>query len=240
MHEPIRNDANQKKRPLPLIGLLAIVVFLLLAIYVLSSPRRTHRIGFWMNTSRDKGAFVFAGDSIVAGWTNPSAAFPGIKIANRGLNGDGVLNLLARLDADILSLQPRGILLMIGTNDLNSGANPADVVLNVRKILDRVRSLFPSIPLVVCTLTPREPEPGRFPERLREVNAALSQAFAADPFTSVFDSWALFANERGEPSRAEFPDGLHPSPQAYEKWGLALRPLLEKISGVHIAPDRKE
>jgi lysophospholipase L1-like esterase len=232
MHEPIRNDANQKKRLLlRLIAFLAIAVSIL-AIYVLSSPRRTQRMVFWMNTSRDNGAFVFAGDSILARWKNPSASIPGIKIANRGLDGDGIQNLLDRLDADVFSLQPKGLLIMIGTNDLNSGATPAEVVLAFRKILDKVRSHFPSIPVVVCTLTPRDPVPGRFPEKLRELNAVLGEAFQADAFTSVFDTWALFANEHGDPSRAEFPDGLHPSLQAYEKWGLALRPLLDKISGV--------
>jgi lysophospholipase L1-like esterase len=47
-----------------------------------------------------------------------------MKIANRGISGDTTRGMLIRLEADVLALQPKAVVMLMGTNDLEEGAEP--------------------------------------------------------------------------------------------------------------------
>lgn len=49
---------------------------------------------------------------------------PDLDLVNRGVGGDTILNLLERLDEDVLALQPDGVFVMIGGNDAISFSQP--------------------------------------------------------------------------------------------------------------------
>jgi len=90
-------------------------------------------------TSKD---IVFLGNSITDGgeW-NELLANPRVK--NRGISGDRSSWMLDRLDP-IVGGQPRKLFLLIGTNDLAAGTPAAEVVANVRKIVERFQSEGPA------------------------------------------------------------------------------------------------
>ncbi len=67
---------------------------------------------------QDQKAIVFLGDSITQGWGDDlRGAFPGMKVANRGISGDTT----------------RGMLM--GTNDLEEKAEPQLIAENVKLII---------------------------------------------------------------------------------------------------------
>jgi lysophospholipase L1-like esterase len=183
---------------------------------------------------------VFAGDSIIAGWTNLPSFFPGCKVANRGLGGDRTPDLLRRLDADVLALRPSGMVLLIGTNDLKQGADPESVLANLKAIVAVTHNRFPQLRILLCKLTPRELERGLFPDKIVALNRSLENAFLSDSRIILFDTWTLFANDRGGPKLEEFPDQLHPSAQAYTKWAVALGPVLKQMISQEPAAKTKE
>ena len=86
----------------------------------------TERRSQWATrTAQDQQAFVFLGDSITQGWGDDiGGRFPGVKAFNRGISGDTTRGVLIRLQEDVLSLRPVGIILLIGTNDLEDQAEP--------------------------------------------------------------------------------------------------------------------
>ena len=89
-------------------------------------------------SQQDQGAVVLLGDSITQGWNDRlPAAFPGMKVANRGISGDTTRGVLIRLKDDVLALNPAAVVLLIGTNDLEEGARPDVVESNMRLILRR-------------------------------------------------------------------------------------------------------
>jgi lysophospholipase L1-like esterase len=204
----------------------ALGLALIIAFSCFCTQRRIRRFLFWATQWQDRGAIVFLGDSILAGWDDLSSAFPGCKVANRALIGDRTNEVLRRLKTDVLPLKPSGLVLLIGTNDLNEGAEPEAVLENIKLIVSLVRQSSMIQRTIVCTLTPRAHVAGRFPEQILKLNEGLKKAFGNDPGSSVFDSWSLFADEHGQPRQDDFPDLLHPSPSAYQKWAAALRPLL--------------
>ena len=72
---------------------------------------------------RDQGALVFLGDSITQGWGDAmGGSFAGVKVANRGISGDTTRGVLIRLPEDVLVLNPSGVVILIGTNDLEEQA----------------------------------------------------------------------------------------------------------------------
>src|SRR5690242_5513801 len=80
------------------------------------------RSGWAKQVQRDQHALVFLGDSITQGWGDVGSSFPGIKTANRGISGDTTRGVLIRLQEDVIALNPRGVVLLIGTNDLEEQA----------------------------------------------------------------------------------------------------------------------
>ena len=77
---------------------------------------------------RDQGAVVFLGDSITQGWGDDlGGVFPGVKVANRGISGDTTRGVLIRLKEDVLDLNPRAVVMLIGTNDLEEKATPETI-----------------------------------------------------------------------------------------------------------------
>jgi len=83
------------------------------------------RAAWAARAEQDQGGLVLLGDSITQGWGEDfSAAFPGVKIANRGISGDTSRGVLIRLKEDVLDLKPAAVVLLIGTNDLEDQADP--------------------------------------------------------------------------------------------------------------------
>jgi hypothetical protein len=62
-----------------------------------------------------QGAVVFFGDSITQGWGKDfQGKFGDALLANRGISGDTTRGMLIRLEEDVLTLKPKGIVLLYG------------------------------------------------------------------------------------------------------------------------------
>src|ERR671918_2340509 len=89
---------------------------------------RERRSEWAKRVEQDQKAVVFLGDSITQGWGGGlGAAFPGVKVANRGISGDTTRGVLIRLREDVLALDPAAVVILIGTNDLDEGATPETI-----------------------------------------------------------------------------------------------------------------
>lgn len=182
---------------------------------------------FAANASALRGAWVFLGDSITQGWGEDfSATFPGFRIANRGIGGDTSRGVLIRLEADVMALRPRGVVLLVGTNDIEEGAPASATASNVGLIIARLREAVPDLPVILCEVFPSSPTKARPRETIMAVNADLAELVAKDPHTRLLRTWAVFADREGNAPVAEFPDLLHPNLAGYARWAAMLRPAL--------------
>jgi lysophospholipase L1-like esterase len=185
------------------------------------------RRGQWVkDAANDQGAVVLYGDSITQGWGDrPSKFFPGLKTANRGISGDTTRGMLLRLNDDALRLAPKGMVLLMGTNDLEEGASPEVIVANVKLILQAIEASNAKMPVILSLVFPSSETKKRPAAQIKAINAGLAKMAKDFPQVTVLDTWTLFANETGDAKAAEFPDLLHPNDAGYEKWANALRPL---------------
>jgi lysophospholipase L1-like esterase len=153
-----------------------------------------------------------------------------MKVANRGISGDTTRGLRTRLQGDVLDLKPKAVSILIGTNDLDQGAEPEVVARNLQAIVAALHTANPAMPVVINKVMPRGPKPGLFPEKIRALNALYEEAFKNDKLVTFCDTWTLFDDGKGSCRVEEFPDMLHLNADAYRKWTGALRPILERLN----------
>jgi beta-glucosidase len=187
----------------------------------------------WKATaSNEVGSVVFLGDSITEMWSTLATDFPKYRVANRGIGGDITSGVLYRLRADVLSLNPEAIVLLIGTNDVGDGADGEDVAANIRLILLAIKNYNPKLKVIVCKVMPRgDGNPQVYTEKIQKANALVEQFVKGQPNFVMCDTWGIFADDKGSPKAEDFrPDHLHLNAAGYVVWKKALDPLLDKMN----------
>jgi lysophospholipase L1-like esterase len=184
----------------------------------------------WAKTAAgDHNAVVFLGDSITEIWHSLPQDFPGLKVANRGISGDTTRGVLYRLNADVLSLDPKAIVLLIGTNDVGAGGKPRDISNNIKGILKQIRKNDPKLPVIVCEVMPSSEKQHRPAATIEELNRLIKKDVKNKSNVYLCDTWSIYAQPDGDCPKDEFPDLLHPNAVGYAKWTAALKPIFAKL-----------
>ena len=191
---------------------------------------RERRQSFAASAQKDQGSVVFLGDSIIQGWKEQlEPSFAGLHVSNRGISGDTSRGVLWRLPEDVLSLKPRGVVLLIGTNDLEEGAAPELIAGNVKKVIEALRQQNAQMPVVLCAVMPSSQSKKRPADQIKQLNKLYRALVRDQSQVTYLDLWTLFANAQGDAKAEEFPDLLHPNDAGYAKWTGALRPVLATL-----------
>ncbi len=195
------------------------------------------RAGWSQSIASDQGSLVLLGDSITQGWKDLDTYFPGVKIANRGISGDTTRGMLIRLKEDVLALRPKGIVMLMGTNDLEEQAEPEQIAKNVSSILGELQRYDAKMPIVLCLVFPSSETKKRPTEKIQATNKLLMQTVKGNAQVTVIDTFALFADPKGNARPEEFPDLLHLNKLGYDKWAAALRPVLATLDFLETQDD---
>jgi len=186
---------------------------------------------------RDRNAVVFLGDSITQGWGDDFAGwFPSLKIANRGISGDTSRGVLIRLKEDVLALNPKAVVLLIGTNDLEEKADPETIAANLKLILAELTRHDSKMPIVLCQVFPSSSGKSRPADKIKKVNQLYGDIVKGNSQVTLIETWLLFADAQGDAISAEFPDMLHPNMAGYAKWAAALRPVFATLGFIETSP----
>ena len=196
------------------------------------------RSGWAKKVEQDQGALVFLGDSITQSWgDNMGNSFPGLKVANRGISGDTTRGVLIRMKGDVLALNPKGVVILIGTNDLEEKASPEIIAGNLKLIIAKLKKHNSKMPIILCNTFPSSASKRRPADQIKKINQLYFAAVKGDSQVTVLDTWLLFADEKGDAKKDEFSDLLHPNKLGYAKWASALRPLLATHGFIETKPD---
>jgi lysophospholipase L1-like esterase len=186
---------------------------------------------FWSERLHRQGSIVFAGDSLVGGWSNLQSDFSGIPVTNRGIGGDVSRGLLFRFKEDVLDLHPKGIVILIGTNDLSTREKPEVIIENIERILTMTEHTNPELKVILCTLPPRNnPQASIDPGELQELNRRIKRLTTDHKNLTVLDLYSLLADRDGLPHPEDFkPDQLHLGQQGHGVWRDSLIPLFARL-----------
>lgn len=191
---------------------------------------KDNRRSFQARKEKDRGAIVFVGSSMMGNWKTLAADFPEVKVANRGIGGDVSRGLLFRFQEDVLDLEPRAIVLAIGSNDLSAHADPAVVASNIASLVDLARAARPDAPILICPVAPRDgPTAPLKPGAQDDLNRRLA-ALAAEKNLVLVDLKTPFSDDAGA-LRPELysADRIHFSAAGYAKLKEVLRAEFAKL-----------
>ncbi|MGA6222070.1 GDSL-type esterase/lipase family protein [Streptomyces umbrinus] len=165
---------------------------------------------------------VFLGSSIVEGgqWEE---WFPELETLNRGVGGNTVDDLAARLDSALND--PQKIVLLIGTNDLRDLVEPSaadEIAVRMERLVARIRAAAPAAPLYINSVLPRA---RIYADSICALNKHYAR-IADETGAAYLDLWPALAGPDGA-IRPEFSlDELHLTGAGYRAWTEVLRPHL--------------
>lgn len=178
----------------------------------------------WLAAHKVGPAVVFMGDSITEGWARRQGSggageFLAPGFVGRGISGQTTAQMLLRLRADVLALQPKVLHLMAGTNDIAGNRGPVskqDLQANIQSMVELARRH--GLRVVLASILPTE----RFDWRpelkpaqaVREMNTWL-RAYAASEGLVYADYYTPMATASGGLKPALGPDGVHPNEAGY-------------------------
>lgn len=185
---------------------------------------------------------VFIGDSITHGWENLGREvwnqyYASRGAANLGFSGDKTENVLWRIEnGEIDGLNPKLVVLMIGTNNRNDAKA---VAAGLKAIVDALRSKLPDSKILVLGIFPR----GKYEDREnREIQeSGANQLWTRNDEVNAIVSgladgqhvYFLNINEHflhnGLVPRQYMPDFLHPNKSGYEVWASAMEPTIVSL-----------
>jgi lysophospholipase L1-like esterase len=147
-------------------------------------------------------------------------------VANRGIGGDTVADVRARL-GDVVALQPRVLFVLVGMNDLLDGASPELLSMAHAALVAELRARLPHTRIVIESLLPIRDEllaaeSSLTTATVRRANELLQRGAAAAG-AQWLDVHAALADATGQLDARYSDDGLHLSAAGYRVWAAALQ-----------------
>jgi beta-glucosidase len=176
------------------------------------------------------------GDSITDWWVQNDENrqvfekyFGGYRTANFAIAGDRTEGVLWGLrNGEGQGFQPKAVMLMIGTNNMNANT-PPEIAEGIGAIVLELRRNFPTAKILLLAIFPRSVPGDPIRDRIAEANRIISRL---DDQKSVFymDIGAKFLDANGLFLPNAFrPDNLHPAAGGYEIWGAAVQAKLAEL-----------
>lgn len=192
---------------------------------------KDNRETFWRQREQKQGAWVLAGDSLLGNWRNSEQDLQPYSTANRAIGGDVSRGLLFRFQQDVLDLHPSGIVLLIGGNDLSALQPTDETARNIGRMLDAIQESNPSVPVILCTLPPRDnPKAPIKHSELTRLNTSIKKLAASRDNVALLDLFPLFATPDEQPRPELFhPDRFHMSAAGYHILREALNAKLDSL-----------
>lgn len=155
----------------------------------------------------------------------------GQAVYNRGISGDTTDRLLERLQENVLNIEPKNIVLLIGTNDIGRGLPLSMSIENVSKIIENTKKACPDVNFVVQAVYPinrgmRDKFEKRSNDKIELMNKEfleLSKKYGCQ-WLDITDK---LKDETGNLKKEYTFDGLHLNVSAYKVIAENVIPLLK-------------
>ena len=183
---------------------------------------------------------VFVGDSITQSWEGPgkdawNAHIAPLGALNLGNSGDRTENVLWRLSqAPLTRLEPKHVVLLIGTNNLGHGTSNAEETLaGIKAVAQLLVAQCPKATVHIVETFPRGERFNAMRGDICQINQALrawvagenarqAKAGAGSGSLAIHAIGDAFMSDDGTISKELMPDFLHLTPKAYEMWAEAI------------------
>ncbi len=179
----------------------------------------------------------FLGDSIVEMAPVNKLIKNNEVIINRGIISDKTQGVLMSLDDRVIAINPKKIVLFIGSNDICDGYLLETIVANYIKIINRLQEKLPDVKLIVSTITPPcyyvdAPVVDHIYPDCRSIDKIIALNTMIKEFDKkfknvvVFDAFSIIKDQNNSLAVEDTVDGIHLNKHGYQKIGQVLSKLL--------------
>ena len=138
----------------------------------------------------------------------------GVNIINKGVSGNTTVDGLARLERDVLTQDPKIVLVLLGGNDYLQKVSTTTTFSNLREIIQQIQDRGSAVVLVGV-------RGGVFVDRFEEDYERLSKEMHTGYIKNILDG--IITN------RKLMSDSVHPNDRGYEIIALRVTPILRAI-----------
>jgi lysophospholipase L1-like esterase len=182
---------------------------------------------------------LFMGDSITDYWRRPGPTggsnvwvkfYAPRHAANFGIGGDRTQHVIWRTEnGELDGIDPKVIVLMIGTNNSNSDS-PDQISEGVERIVQVMRAKCPNSKILLLAIFPRNRATDK-PEQMDSIHKVNERIAKLDDGKTVtyLDINHVFLGADGKVPKDVMPDFLHPNERGYQLWADAMEPTLAKM-----------
>ena len=155
----------------------------------------------------------------------------GQAVYNRGISGDTTDRLLERLYENVLNIEPKNIVLLIGTNDIGRGLPLSMSVENVSKIIEESKKVCPDINFILQAVYPiNRGMRDNFEKRSNKKIDLMNKEFIklSEKYNCIWVDITDKLKDETENLKKEYTfDGLHLNVNAYKIVAENVIPLLK-------------
>jgi lysophospholipase L1-like esterase len=188
-----------------------------------------------LKTAPDPGdRVVFMGNSITDSWINNSPEFfSNNHYVDRGISGQTTPQMLVRFRADVISLKPRVVVILAGTNDIAGNTGPSTLEMiedNLTSMAELARAN--NIRVILCSVLPVYVYPWKPEVKPVEKIAALNEwikTYAERSHFVYLDYYHALVDDR-KGMKAEYSeDGVHPNKAGYAVMEKLAQPVIQNL-----------
>jgi len=179
---------------------------------------------------------VLMGNSITEYWfeLHPSF-FTTHHLVGRGISGQVSSQMLARFRQDVLSLNPRIVVINGGTNDIAENNGPYDQDITMDNIQSMTElALAHGIEVVVSSVLPCDkfcwnPSVKDAPEKILHLNQRIKEYATSRAHVHYLDYYPSMTLDGNAMNPQYTDDGVHPNSQGYDVMEVKLLEMLDEL-----------
>ena len=175
-----------------------------------------------------KHRLLFLGDSITQGWNSDRESMGYADRISRVFDAYAVNcsvggGYFSTAHLGYNGYNPEAVTIAYGTNDFVNRKSPEELQTNCAAYLDKVKALYPNVPVFVITPIPRHDPEERKAGTFEWVRKTIAEEASARGMY-VIDGFSLFPSDE-----FYYWDRVHPNEAGFAEYALALIPQLQKV-----------
>lgn len=175
-------------------------------------------------------AIVFVGSSTIENWKTLQKDFPGKNVLNRGISGAKTIDLVNYSEHLISPYNPKKVFLYPGDNDIGYKWTPEEILVQVKRLFNIVRTEKPEAEIVIISIKPC-PRRMKDIETMKQANEIIREFAESQKNTRYADIFHPMLTPDGNLVPEHYrEDGLHLTPEGYKIWKAVLEDYMgEKV-----------
>ncbi len=171
-------------------------------------------------------AIIFVGSSSIRLWKSLARDFQEFPVVNRGFGGSELSDSVEFFERIVQPHAPRQIVLYAGTNDINAGEEPEQVLADFKVFVAKVRKALPRTRVSFIAIAPN---PARWAKvgKFKRANSLIREYCETEALLDFIDVYTPMLDAEGRPKAGIYTsDRLHMNAEGYKLWAQLVRPYL--------------